>query len=812
MSFSLTFEYGIVGFLGDLFPNGLNLPSCSFGECALPSDQPPDNLIGATPKLTTGIKIGVALAGAGFVFIAASLAWCAVMSRKAKLMPIAPPRKGSTLAFDKLSYNLQNGKKILNQVSGVARAGQVFAIMGPSGAGKSTFLDIIAAKEKRGKISGSVLTDGRELHPSAYRSLIGFVDQEDLLMPTLTVRETLMFSATLRLPECISALERTRRVDEIIATLGLTHIANSRVGGFGFRGISGGEKRRLSIGVELVTSPAVLFLDEPTSGLDSSSALSVVRTLADLAHVHGKTVVFTIHQPRSDVFTLFDQVLVLARGSTVYCGPARDAGSYFREHGAPCPEGYNIADHLLDIATLHGTPAAAGVGGKHYGSLTRRRSKGEFPNRIGTVVRMVDGALTGGCEALAHTLDMDLVAHSVSGSLHTPSPPRPRKPRAPPAATRDASTPSPDPTLNPEDLDATAGADADSISGSGSTFTAVPAQTHARRGSSSSSTTFTGPARLPPPSPPPPPPAIPSSRYQTSFLTQVNALLRRSTLSLIRTPSLLLAHLSLSLLLGVLVGALYYKSGTTLGGIQNRLGGILFLLLLVGFSSLSAVGGVARERALMSRERSGNCYGVLPMFISRLLVDTVALRILPAIVLGTVVFVLVGFNGGLLGYLRFIGVIVLFAMQMGLLCVGVGVAVEEVGTGTLGASIGILFMMLFAGFLINKDDIPKPLSWMQYLSYFKYAQEALAVNDLTGVQISDSIAGSDISVSSLFRDFLLKDQSAYTTVQIPASIVLQKFGFDMNAYYPDLFISIAMTVKLLVVVLIMMKLLIREKR
>jgi len=132
--------------------------------------------------------------------------------------------------------------------------------------------------------------------------------------------------------------------------LGLTHVANTRVGGNGTRGISGGEKRRLSIGVELVTSPAIIFLDEPTSGLDSYNALSVVTTLKTLARDHRKTIIFTIHQPRSDVYILFDEVLLLADGGHLYCGPAANASEYFKNQGFSCPEGYNIADHLCKFS------------------------------------------------------------------------------------------------------------------------------------------------------------------------------------------------------------------------------------------------------------------------------------------------------------------------------------------------------------------------------------------------------------------------------------------------------------------------------
>jgi ABC-type multidrug transport system ATPase subunit len=125
-------------------------------------------------------------------------------------------------------------------------------------------LDIIAGKTKSGKIGGSVLLDGQIASKDFLRQNVAYVDQDDLLLPTLTVRETVLFSAKLRLPESVSFDEKKAKVDEVLHMLGLAHVADTVVGGNGKRGISGGERRRVSIGVELVTSPSVLFLDEPT--------------------------------------------------------------------------------------------------------------------------------------------------------------------------------------------------------------------------------------------------------------------------------------------------------------------------------------------------------------------------------------------------------------------------------------------------------------------------------------------------------------------------------------------------------------------
>jgi len=167
-------------------------------------------------------------------------------------------------------------------------------------------------------------------------------------MGTLTVRENLMFSAELRLPDTISKAEKARRVNDVIDELGLSKVADSKVGNEFIRGVSGGERKRVNIGMELITSPSVLFLDEPTSGLDattSSSVLALLRKLAD----QGRTIILSIHQPRFKIFQMFDSVTLLSNGSFVYHGPTSKVIPYFASVGFACGEFNNPADYVLDV-------------------------------------------------------------------------------------------------------------------------------------------------------------------------------------------------------------------------------------------------------------------------------------------------------------------------------------------------------------------------------------------------------------------------------------------------------------------------------
>lgn len=178
----------------------------------------------------------------------------------------------ATLHFRDISYTLpstpsQPAKPILTSISGRVRPGEVLAILGASGAGKSTFLDILARRRKRGVVGGRATVNGRMVPDGAFRAVCGFVDQEDTLMRTLTVYETVLYSALLRLPRDMSVEAKKYRVMETLTELGILSIKDSRIGDSTTRGISGGEKRRVSIACELVTSPSILFLDEPTSGM-----------------------------------------------------------------------------------------------------------------------------------------------------------------------------------------------------------------------------------------------------------------------------------------------------------------------------------------------------------------------------------------------------------------------------------------------------------------------------------------------------------------------------------------------------------------
>ncbi|KAI9350484.1 P-loop containing nucleoside triphosphate hydrolase protein [Zopfochytrium polystomum] len=285
------------------------------------------------------------------------------------LSPITLKLQKFSLTFEKVrgkflgfgGKNVTNGssKPILQTINASFEPGQLTAILGASGAGKSTLLQLLHARSPAlpphliSVKQGEILHNGVVLKPSEIGECTASVRQDDShLLPALTARETLQYAALIRLPNTLTREQKIQRAEQVLVDLGLKECANTLVGGAEVKGLSGGEKRRLSVGLAMLTNPTILLLDEPTSGLDASTARHMMLTLKSLAN-QGRTIVCTIHQPRSDIFPLIDKCVLLARGGRlVYEGPSQELLPYFRAKGHPCPPLTNPADFALDISSI----------------------------------------------------------------------------------------------------------------------------------------------------------------------------------------------------------------------------------------------------------------------------------------------------------------------------------------------------------------------------------------------------------------------------------------------------------------------------
>ncbi|CAD6336693.1 unnamed protein product [Miscanthus lutarioriparius] len=254
------------------------------------------------------------------------------------------------IAFKDLTLTLKGSKKkLLRSVTGKLMAGRVAAVMGPSGAGKTTFLSAIAGKATGCETTGMILINGKTEPIRAYKRIIGFVPQDDIVHGNLTVQENLWFNARCRLSADMSKADKVLVVERVIESLGLQAVRDSLVGTVEQRGISGGQRKRVNVGLEMVMEPSVLILDEPTSGLDSASSLLLLRALRREA-LEGVNISMVVHQPSYTLYRMFDDLILLAKGGmTVYHGPVKKVEEYFSGLGIVVPDRVNPPDYYIDI-------------------------------------------------------------------------------------------------------------------------------------------------------------------------------------------------------------------------------------------------------------------------------------------------------------------------------------------------------------------------------------------------------------------------------------------------------------------------------
>ncbi|KAG1326714.1 putative GBF-interacting protein 1-like [Cocos nucifera] len=261
-----------------------------------------------------------------------------------------PMKAAITSVASQLRVEQGRCKHILKGITGSVGPGEILALMGPSGSGKTTLLKVLGGRLD-GDIKGNITYNDTPYSPFIKRR-IGFVTQDDVLFPQLTVEETLVFAAFLRLPTNMTSQHKYARADAIIKELSLERCRHTKVGGVFVKGISGGERKRTSIGYEILVDPSLLLLDEPTSGLDSTSASKLLMVLQNLAKT-GRTIITTIHQPSSRMFHMFDKLLLISQGYPIYHGEARESMRYFASLGFVPEIAMNPAEFLLDLVTGH---------------------------------------------------------------------------------------------------------------------------------------------------------------------------------------------------------------------------------------------------------------------------------------------------------------------------------------------------------------------------------------------------------------------------------------------------------------------------
>ena len=731
--------------------------NCNAGECLyrteIPGYQKP------VPKINTPLIAGVIAGCSLFVVAVVLLVW--YLSRRsyttrgpiylddtddesAKMMA---DHKPASLQFENVSYHL-NGKQILSGVQGIAQPGQLMAIMGASGAGKTTFLDILARKNKRGVTEGQFYVNGERVPDNEYRSVVGFVDQDDTMLPTLTVHETILTSALLRLPRDMRISAKEQKVVEVEKQLGIFHIRDQLIGseeGKG-RGISGGEKRRVGIACELVTSPSILFLDEPTSGLDAFNAFNVIECLVTLAKTYNRTVIFTIHQPRSNIVALFDQLVLLAKGRVVYSGPFSGCQHYFDQIGYSCPPGFNIADYLVDL-TMHAgvarTPTDENVGQPFDGSSDGTRTVSSSVRAIKSIASASNVSMDNSSygsqtesllrpkgkrrQSLKQQQDRKLYTRKKSG-LETPQTPLtddegpdtnnnsdgPQQwlklskshGQVPPQVLDDPHQLPPPASGMGTDLDMLISHFASSdVAGSihDDIQAAIQSSTHVNGAANGMPNGASKSGMM-------------KSYRRIGWLRQFSILSMRTWRNLYRNPMLMLTHYAIAILLAVLLGFFYYGLGDNIAAFQDRMGLLFFVLALFGFSTLTSLTVFSSERLIFMRERANGYYSPITYFVAKVIFDIVPLRLIPPIILGVIVYPMTGLVPAWPEFFKFILILVLFNLAASAICLFIGIVCKDPGVANLLGSLVMLFSLLFAGLLLNHDTIPKAAIWIQMVS------------------------------------------------------------------------------------------------
>lgn len=657
----------------------------------------------------------------------------------------------TTLSFENISYEVKSGQQVLDNVFGLVRPRECLAIMGGSGAGKTTLLDILAGKNKNGNVKGQIYINGNSLDPKDYKKMVGFVDQEDQLISTLTVYETVLNSALLRLPRNMSLRAKETRVIEVLSELRILSIKDRIIGSDFKRGISGGEKRRVSIACELVTSPSILFLDEPTSGLDSYNARNVVDCLVKLSRDFERTIIFTIHQPRSNIVSLFDKLLLLSEGDLIYSGDMIKCNDFFSKNGYKCPLGYNIADYLIDITVDH--------------KKLVKVEKSKANNLLGSSNDLEN--LPGDAETDPHqafinpnATDIDTTREWEHFAVH-----------------RDEYNYS---TVHQKQ----------DKSGEEETYIQIRNKLPTIYKESSLAIELKqdindlndNPTRI----------EFKNQYQKATFASQLLILASRTFKNSYRNPKLLLSHYIISLAMGTFCGYLYYDVENDISGFQNRLGLFFFVLALFGFSALTELHSFSTERIIFIRERANNYYHPLSYYLSKIICDIIPLRVLPPIILISILYPLVGLTMENNGFLKTILVLVLFNISIAAEVLVVGILLKEPGTSTMVGVLVLLFSLLFAGLFINSENVAVQIKWLEWVSIFHYAYEALAINEV--------------------KDLILREKKYGLSIEVPGAVILSTFGFNVSAYWKDVSCLAASIIAFLILGYIFLHWLMVEKR
>ncbi|KAH8409176.1 hypothetical protein KR009_009813 [Drosophila setifemur] len=520
-------------------------------------------------------------------------------------------------------------KHLLKNVCGVAYPGELLAVMGSSGAGKTTLLNALAFRSPQGiqvSPSGMRLLNGQPVDAKEMQARCAYVQQDDLFIGSLTAREHLIFQAMVRMPRHLSYRQRVARVDQVIQELSLSKCQHTIIGVPGrVKGLSGGERKRLAFASEALTDPPLLICDEPTSGLDSFTAHSVVQVLKKLSQ-KGKTVILTIHQPSSELFELFDKILLMAEGRVAFLGTPSEAVDFFSYVGAQCPTNYNPADFYVQVLAV--------VPGREIESRER-------------IAKICDNFAVS---KVARDMEQLLATKNLSQPLEQPE--------------------------------------------NGYT-------------------------------------------YKATWFMQFRAVLWRSWLSVLKEPLLVKVRLIQTTMVAILIGLIFLGQQLTQVGVMNINGAIFLFLTNMTFQNVFATINVfTSELPVFMREARSRLYRCDTYFLGKTIAELPLFLTVP-LVFTAIAYPMIGLRAGVLHFFNCLALVTLVAN----VSTSFGYLISCASSSTsMALSVGppvIIPFLLFGGFFLNSGSVPVYLKWLSYLSWFRYANEGLLINQWADVEAGE---------------------------------------------------------------------------
>lgn len=643
---------------------------------------------------------GVSVSGAGGGVLLGGSVKAQIVPAQPKTLQHLPKRPAVDLAFHNLTYSVKEGnrsnvKTILKGVSGRLQSGELTAIMGPSGAGKSTLLNILSGY-KTCNIEGMVTMNGNERNLSAFRKLSAYIMQDNQLHGNLSVQEAMTVATNLKLSKKFTKAEKNSMIDDILLTLSLSEHRNTLT-----RNLSGGQKKRLSIALELVSNPPIMFFDEPTSGLDSSTCFQCIHLLKMLA-AGGRTIICTIHQPSARLFEMFDQLYTLADGQCVYQGNTKQLVPFLSTLSLECPSYHNPASYVIEVA--------CGEHGDHTHKLVQAIENGKRDIRKASDFMAVkarnDLIKVHNLKALLDKNDATNAAVSSnkyqenlalgSGLLNG-------------GMVNDIVKDSPSPSSSSSAQGGTGASSEVAVltNAAGDAMIDVEKADNCSAGLLSEE-------------------IISPTRYPTSQFHQFWVVLKRTLLFSYRDWTLMYLRLFAHLLVGFLIGALYYDIGNDGAKVLSNLGFLFFNMLFLMYTSMTiTILSFPLEMPVLLKENFNRWYSLKSYYLAISVAD-LPFQAIFCVVYVTIVYYFTSQPWELMRFSMFLGACLMIAFVAQSVGLVVGAAMN-VQNGVFLAPVMSVPFLLFSGFFVSFDAIPVYLRWITYLSYIRYGFEGTAL-------------------------------------------------------------------------------------